>query len=584
MALKYQVTDAGRAALVNAANTGTLPVLVSQIGVTATAFTAAADGSNLALPGELKRLVTFGGSAVADDTIHVVIRDDSTDTYTLRGFGLYLADGTLFGLYGQADPILEKSAGAMMLLATDCIFADIDAASLVFGNTDFLNPPATVDVQGVVELATDAEAITGTDPVRALTPKSLLAALNARFGAGNPSAFVKTLLDKVSELAFVTALGIRGAASFDTGTGNGLDADLLDGQHGAYYRSYANLTDVPATFAPAPHTHSAGDITSGVLGVIRGGTGAATFAAGSYVVGNGIGAFVVKTPAQVLADIGAAAALHSHEIAAVNGLQTALDARPLQTSVTSQISVAVNALINGSPGALDTLKELADAMGDDPNFAATVTNALALKAPLNNPPFTGNATFAGNTTVASTGNLIANRNDGTWVLCANNASGSASRGGLWVNATNIGLVNVRSGFQSFMLNDDGTLSWSGGYATFASSASFAGSVGVGTNPASVPGIGNPVRGANNIIGYNAGDIGLTLLTDNAAARTSQIGFGSAGIGVFDAGMQYNNSTRALSLISSVPVSLVALAASGAITGASVRATGTIMAAGGFQVG
>lgn len=37
-------------------------------------------------------------------------------------------------------------------------------------------------------------------------------------------------------------------------------------------------------------------------------------------------------------------------------------------------------LIDSAPGTLDTLKELADALGDDPNFATTVTNALALKA------------------------------------------------------------------------------------------------------------------------------------------------------------------------------------------------------------
>jgi hypothetical protein len=396
MALTIKVTTAGRAALVNAANTGTLPVLVAQIGVTATAFTPAADGSDLVLPGELKRLVTFGGAAVADDTIHSVIRDISTDTYTWRGFGLYLADGiTLFALYGQADPILEKSAGAMALLATDIIFADIDAAALTFGDTSFLNPPATVDVQGVVELATDAEAIAGADAVRAVTPKGLLAVLTARLGAGNPSSFVKTLLDKVSVLAFVTALGIRGAASYDTGAGNGLDADLLDGQHGAYYRSYANLTEVPGTFNPSAHEHSAGDITGGILGVLRGGTGVAAFTAGSYLVGNGTGAIVVKTPAQVLANIGAAAAVHSHEISAINGLDGALAARPLQTSVTAQISAAVNALIDGAPGAIDTLNELAAAMGDDPNFAATVTNALAAKAALNGANnFTGLNTFA----------------------------------------------------------------------------------------------------------------------------------------------------------------------------------------------
>lgn len=44
------------------------------------------------------------------------------------------------------------------------------------------------------------------------------------------------------------------------------------------------------------------------------------------------------------------------------------------------IQQAVAALIASSPAALDTLKELADALGNDPNFATTITNALAAKA------------------------------------------------------------------------------------------------------------------------------------------------------------------------------------------------------------
>lgn len=413
MTLKIQVTTAGRAALVNAQNTGTLPVTVAAIGITDQAF--APDATLTELPGQVKQLATFGGSAVAADTIHVTIRDDSADTYSLRGFGLFLTDGTLFGVYGQAEAILEKSAQAMMLLATDVIFADIDAASLTFGDADFLNPPATTEVQGVVELATDAESAAGTDGLRAVTPKGLMAALNARFGAGNPSSFVKTLLDKVSALAFVTALGIRGAASYDTGAGNGLDADLLDGQHGAYYRAWGSLTGVPATFAPSAHQHSAADITSGMLPVARGGTGAGTFTAGNYLVGNGTDPLASKTPAAVLADIGAAPVVHSHAISAVNGLQNAIDAKaPLlspalsgtptaptaaagsnntQIANTAFVQQVIASVINGSPGALDTLKELADAMGDDPNFAATVTNALAGKVSKQGDIVTGSMVF-----------------------------------------------------------------------------------------------------------------------------------------------------------------------------------------------
>lgn len=47
---------------------------------------------------------------------------------------------------------------------------------------------------------------------------------------------------------------------------------------------------------------------------------------------------------------------------------------------TAAIQQAVAALVASAPGTLDTLKELADALGNDPNFATTMTNALAAKA------------------------------------------------------------------------------------------------------------------------------------------------------------------------------------------------------------
>lgn len=361
MALTIKLTSVGRAALVAAGNLGTLPVTIAQIGVTATAFTAAVDGSDTVLPGELKRLTTFGGAAVAPDTLHAVIRDDSADTYSLRGFGLYLSDGTLFALYGQATAILEKSSLAMALLATDIIFADIDSASITFGDTAFLNPPATETVQGVVELATDAEAITGTDAVRAVTPKGLLAVLTARFGAGNPSAFVKTLLDKISALAFVTALGIRGAASFDTGAGNGLDADLLDGQQGAYYRAYGNLTGVPGTFPPSVHGHAWGDL-SGVPAY------ASRWAAWGEVTGKP----VTFTPSA-----------HSHAIGDVNLLQGVLDAKAaLSSPALTGVPTAPTAAAGTNTAQIATCAMV----------QAAIAAALASYLPKNNPTFTGTLT------------------------------------------------------------------------------------------------------------------------------------------------------------------------------------------------
>jgi hypothetical protein len=65
-----------------------------------------------------------------------------------------------------------------------------------------------------------------------------------------------------------------------------------------------------------------------------------------------------------------------------------------KTEAIADATSQVNALITGAPGALNTLDELAAALGDDANFATTVTNSLALKAPLANPTFTGTVTVA----------------------------------------------------------------------------------------------------------------------------------------------------------------------------------------------
>lgn len=59
---------------------------------------------------------------------------------------------------------------------------------------------------------------------------------------------------------------------------------------------------------------------------------------------------------------------HTHPTTDVTGLQTYVDGR-------------VQLIVDAAPAALDTLNELAAAIGDDANFAGTVTTALAGKAP-----------------------------------------------------------------------------------------------------------------------------------------------------------------------------------------------------------
>ncbi|EJU0898021.1 phage tail protein [Escherichia coli] len=63
-----------------------------------------------------------------------------------------------------------------------------------------------------------------------------------------------------------------------------------------------------------------------------------------------------------------------------------------QVATTAFVQAALTALINGAPATLDTLKEIAAAINNDPNFSTTINNALALKAPLSSPALTGTPT------------------------------------------------------------------------------------------------------------------------------------------------------------------------------------------------
>ncbi|ECR5031949.1 phage tail protein [Salmonella enterica] len=63
-----------------------------------------------------------------------------------------------------------------------------------------------------------------------------------------------------------------------------------------------------------------------------------------------------------------------------------------QIANTAFVQAAILALISGAPTTLDTLKELAAAINNDPNFSTTISNALALKAPLLSPGLTGTPT------------------------------------------------------------------------------------------------------------------------------------------------------------------------------------------------
>lgn len=137
----------------------------------------------------------------------------------------------------------------------------------------------------------------------------------------------------------------------------------------------------------------------------------------------------------------AAIGSHQHLMSDINGLEAA-------------IAQAVTDLVNGSPAALDTLKELADALGNDANFAVTVMSALAGKVAKSGDALSGGftTTAADDGTFSGTyrpnpggGNLRRGANDGAFTLAAPDAAGDYTVALLIENGSSAGAVTM-SGF------------------------------------------------------------------------------------------------------------------------------------------
>lgn len=126
----------------------------------------------------------------------------------------------------------------------------------------------------------------------------------------------------------------------------------------------------------------------------------------------------------------------------------------LSLSTTAFVQRAIATLVDSSPAALDTLQELATALGNDPNFATTITNILSLKAPLASPALTGNPTAptqpvgTNSTRIASTAFVFAVQ--------------TLLEAAIGTKQPNLGYTPVRQGGGAGQLENDVDIGWDGG--------------------------------------------------------------------------------------------------------------------------
>ena len=231
------------------------------------------------------------------------------------------------------------------------------------------------------------------------------------------------------------------------GSGSGLDADLLDGNHASAFLSssgdseqevglrYASWNDGVRRMNTDPRWNESGyDADLGCLhiwswtaaGVAYGRAGIALFSGSAYqyltTKAGQTGIFVNNQEIIHSGNIGSQSVSYATTAGSLTSMNISQFTNNSSYATTSYVTTQINNLIAGAPGALDTLDELAAALGDDSNFATTVTNSIATKLPLAGGTMSGTISFINNLGTALQGTI--GDND-FWRIHANSTSSNA---------------------------------------------------------------------------------------------------------------------------------------------------------------
>ncbi|EFX7209199.1 phage tail protein [Shigella sonnei] len=383
------MTDAGRQELVNANKTGINKVEIVSVGLGSRYYVTSTSQTNIT--DEIKRLTTIGGKVVSPDTIHVTAKDDSKDEYVVHTIGLYTNKGTLFAVYSQEQAIINKASSTIALISSDIAIKTLDTKNITFGDIEFINPPATETVVGVARFANEQEIDAGTDDSLAVSAKRLKQAIVKHEQSRNhPDAtltskgFVQlsSATNSTSETLAATPKAVK--AAYDLANAKYTAQDATTARKGIVQLSSATNSDsetlaatpkaVKAAYDLANAKYTAQDATTARKGIVQ--LSSATNSTSETL------AATSKAVKVVMDETNKKAPLNSPALSGTPTTPTATKGtNNTQIASTAFVMAAIAELVDSSPDALNTLNELAAALGNDPNFATTMTNALAGKQP-----------------------------------------------------------------------------------------------------------------------------------------------------------------------------------------------------------
>lgn len=168
-----------------------------------------------------------------------------------------------------------------------------------------------------------------------------------------------------------------------------------------------------------------------------------------------------------------------------------------QIASTSFVRNELANLVDSAPTTLDTLNELAAALGDDPNFATTITNSLSNKANLSGAIFTGSVTIPSGT--GNFNNLTVNNSGVSLVghthISSNITDFNSSVSGLLPNIVGSGYVGSNFSGNTYTISVTG-LQPSGNYSTVGHSHSSNDIINFSSSVSGLLPVTNIVGGAN----------------------------------------------------------------------------------------
>ena len=288
-----------------------------------------------------------------------------TGGFWIREIGVFDEHGDLIAVGNTAEsykPAVAEGSGRAQTFRTILTVSSTATVALTVDNTMVM---ATVDY---VDDKLKEHEQSRRHPDASLTAKGFVQLSNAT----NSVSETQAATPKAVKAAYDLANGKYTAQDAST-TRKGL-VQLSSATNSTYETQAATPKAVKAAYDLANAKYTAQDATTAQKGIVQ--LSSATNSTSETL------AATPKAVKAVMDETNKKAPLNSP---ALTGTPTTPTARQgtnnTQIASTAFVMAAIAALVDSSPDALNTLNELAAALGNDPNFATTMTNALAGKQP-----------------------------------------------------------------------------------------------------------------------------------------------------------------------------------------------------------